>query len=164
VFARPLPKGSFRRLPFVRDRLHADVKALPCNSFDARAVRVRLSRFSSNHKFNLVVPSSDLGPMSCAAADCGQRAKWRSCCPKEKVPGSGAGTFEVPFWSMLFERVRSESLQGGDYHNRNAGGDQAIFDGPRAENEPLHNCLHLTRHMFSHVAQALHFKAPPISR
>ena len=46
---------------------------------------------------------------------------------------------------MLFQRVRSESLHGSDNHNRNAGGDQAVFNGGRAlANEQLHNCLHLT--------------------
>jgi hypothetical protein len=48
----------------IGDRLRTDVKTLwrlVCNSFDARAVRARLTRFGSNHKFNLVVLSSGVG-------------------------------------------------------------------------------------------------------
>jgi hypothetical protein len=73
-------QSSFRHLPFVRDRLRADVKTLcrlVCNSFDARAVRVRLTRVGSNHKFNLVVLSPRYRPMRLGAADCSQT--WRSC-------------------------------------------------------------------------------------
>jgi hypothetical protein len=72
VLARPLSKGSFRDLPFVCDRLRTYVETLcrlVCNSLDARAVRVRLTRFNSIHEFNKFASP---GPMSSGAEDCSE--------------------------------------------------------------------------------------------